>query len=67
MNCSPEKPFMSLSDACKVTGMSVYFLRRSCKDGSCPHIKSGAKYMVNVPALLEKLDEESREAKGTAS
>lgn len=65
MNCSPERTYMNLTDACKATGLSVYFLRRSCKDGSCPHIKSGAKYMINVPALLQKLDEESRRGTGS--
>lgn len=64
MNCSPEKPFMSLTEATKVTGLSTYYLRRGCREGSVPCIKSGAKFFVNVPALLRKLDEES--CKGNA-
>lgn len=65
MNCSAEKTFMNLTDACKATGLSTYYLRRGCKDGSVPHIKSGAKYMINVPGLLQKLDEESRRGTGS--
>lgn len=62
MNYSPERPFMNLTDACKATGLSTYYLRRGCKDGTVPHTMSGNRYMVNVTALLEKLDTESRAA-----
>ncbi len=49
-------PFMKIKDASKVTGLSMYYLRNGCKDGSVPHVKSGTVYLVNVPRLLEKLD-----------
>ncbi len=49
-------PFMKIKDAAKVTGLSMYYLRNGCKDGSVPHVKSGTVYLVNVPRLLEKLD-----------
>ena len=48
-------PFMKIKDACTVTGLSQYFLRQGCRDGSVPHVKSGPTYYVNVPALLEQL------------
>lgn len=48
-------PFMKIKDACAVTGLSQYFLRRGVRDGSIPHIKSGPTYYINVPALLEQL------------
>ena len=48
-------PFQKIPEACKSTGLSQYFLRKGCKDGSIPHIKSGPTYYVNVPALLEQL------------
>lgn len=51
--------FMKIEDACKATGLSQYFLRSGCKDGSVPHVKSGKVYYVNVPALIRKLDPES--------
>lgn len=60
MNHTSESMFMNLADACKATGVSTYYLRRGCINGSVPHIKSGKKFYVNVPALLEKLDRESR-------
>ncbi len=49
-------PFMKIKDAAKATGLSMYYLRNGCKDGSGPHVKSGTVYLVNVPRLLEKLD-----------
>lgn len=48
-------PFQGIAQACKTTGLSMYYLRKGCKDGTVPHIKSGTVYMVNVPALLRKL------------
>lgn len=48
-------PFQKIPEACKTTGLSMYFLRKGCRDGSVPHVKSGAVYLVNVPALLQKL------------
>ena len=51
----PNTPFQKISQASKTTGLSKYFLRNGCKDGSIPHIKSGTVYLINVPALLKKL------------
>ena len=48
-------PFQGIAQACKTTGLSMYYLRKGCKDGTVPHIKSGTTYMVNVPALLKQL------------
>lgn len=50
-----KTPFQKIPDACKTTGLSMYYLRKGCKDGSIPHIRSGATYFINVPALLKKL------------
>ena len=52
-------PFQRIPDACRITGLSQYFLRSGCKDGSVPHVRSGNVYLVNVPALLRKLDKEA--------
>ena len=49
------KPFQKIGEACKTIGLSMYFLRQGCKDGTIPHVKSGTTYMINVPALLEQL------------
>lgn len=48
-------PFLKIGAASKATGLSQYFLRRGCRDGSVPHVMSGTVYLVNVPALLRKL------------
>ena len=45
---------MNIHDACKVTGLSMHFLRAGCKTGEVPHVMSGNKYMINVAALLRK-------------
>ena len=50
--------YYSLKDAASETGLSVDFLRKGCRSGRVPHIMSGAKYLVNVPRLLEILETE---------
>lgn len=49
-------PFLKIKDASKVTGLSQYFLRRGCRAGTVPHVRSGTVYLVNVPALLRQLE-----------
>lgn len=48
-------PFQTIPQACKTTGLSKYFLRKGCQDGSIPHIKSGNVFYINIPALLKQL------------
>ena len=50
------KPFQKIGEACRTTGLSQYWLRNGCKDGTVPHIMSGGTYYINIPALLRKLD-----------
>lgn len=52
---SVEKPFQKIAEACKTTGLSQYYLRQGCRDGSVPHTRSGKTFFVNVPALLRQL------------
>lgn len=54
-------PFQKIIQAAETTGLSQFYLRSGCKDGSVPHIKSGTTYFINIPALLEKLGLEVRE------
>ncbi len=49
-------PSMKIKEASQATGLSMYYLRNGCKDGTVPCIKSGTVYFINVPRLLEKLD-----------
>ena len=54
-NAKQIAPFQKIPEASRVTGLSQFFLRRGCKDGTVPHVMSGTTYMVNVPALLRQL------------
>ena len=56
----PTVPFQKITEACKPTGLSRYFLRQGCKNGTVPHIKSGGVYYINVPALVEELGKKAR-------
>ena len=49
------KPFQKIAEASKTTGLSQYYLRNGCRDGSIPCVKNGSVYLVNVPALLKML------------
>lgn len=51
-------PFQKIPEACKTTGLSMFFLRNGCKAGTVPHIKSGGVYYINIPALLKQLGAE---------
>ena len=57
-------PFQRIKDACRTTGLSTYFLRKGCKNGSIPNVRSGGTYYINVPALLEQLNAASRNRVG---
>ena len=54
------KPFMSIKDASTATGLSQCYLRSGCKDGSVPHIMCGNQYRINLPLLLQTLNNLSR-------
>jgi len=60
----PTVPFQKIAEACKTTGLSQYYLRQGCRNGTIPHIKSGGVYYINVPALMEKLDTGQAERSG---
>ena len=47
-------PFQKIEDAVKTTGLSAWFLRRGCRDGSIPCVRSGRTIYVNVPVLLRQ-------------
>lgn len=49
-------PLQKIPQAAKSTGLSPYFLRKGCKDGSIPHVKSGDTYYINVLKLLQQLN-----------
>ncbi len=49
-------PFVSISSAARITGLSQYYLRQGVRNGTVPHIRSGTKYLINLPRLLKTLD-----------
>lgn len=57
---NPSNQFQTIANASRTTGLSQYALRRGCWNHTVPHIRAGAKYMINVPLLLQRLDEKSR-------
>ena len=52
------KPFQKIPEACKTTGLSQYYLRKGCKAGTIPHVRSGPTYYINIPELLRRLNAE---------
>ena len=58
--------FQKIAEACRTTGLSQYFLRRGCKNGTVPHIKSGSTYYINVPELLGQLNADGSAARNGA-
>lgn len=60
-------PFQKIEDACRTTGLSQYFLRKGCKNGTVPHVKSGSTYYINVPELLRQLNLDETDDHGTGT
>ena len=60
-------PFQKIPEACKTTGLSKYFLRNGCKDGTIPHVRSGQTYYIDVPALLKQLGVPPQNEAGAAA
>lgn len=42
--------------------MTEHYIRSLVAQGKCPGIKSGNRFLVNIEALSEQLDAESRKA-----
>lgn len=54
-------PFLRIRETAIKTGLSEYFLRKGCRDGSISCVKSGSVYFINVPKLLHSLEIEEGE------
>ena len=57
-----ERPFQSISDTVRTTGLSSHYLRAGCKDGTIPHIRCGNTFMIDVATLLQRLHAEAEQA-----
>lgn len=53
-------PFQSPTSAAAITGLSSRYLIQLCKDGKIPFIMVGNDFRINVPLLVEQLNEESK-------
>lgn len=53
--------FKTIRQAAATGIISEHYLRLMVKRGECPGIQSGNRFLVNVSALAEWLDKESRE------
>lgn len=50
------KLFVKIREAAEITGLSQYFIRRGCRDGTIPCITSGSTFYVNMQAFLRILE-----------
>ena len=60
-----EAPFQTIPNAARLTGLSMYYLRKGCREGTVPHIMSGRIYKVDIPALLDQLRRKEVTSKAT--
>ncbi|MBS6399418.1 MAG: helix-turn-helix domain-containing protein [Firmicutes bacterium] len=54
--------FRTIRDVARYLKIPESFVRRLVAQGVCPGVYSGNRFLVNVEALREYLDEESRKA-----
>lgn len=48
-------PFVTIKQASRMTGLSQYFLRGLVRDGQCPGVHSGNRFLVDTEMLMRKL------------
>ncbi|MBQ9387919.1 MAG: hypothetical protein IJU01_04575 [Lachnospiraceae bacterium] len=55
---SPEGTpvFVSVAEACRITGIAKYAIRKGCNAGTVPYIDIGNKFMINLPMYLDQLN-----------
>ena len=47
------KPYVRVPEACRISGLSMYCIRKCCENGTMKHFKSGRVYYIHVPSLLD--------------
>ena len=45
---------MSIKDTATYSGLSQFYIRNRCKNGTIPHRMMGKKYMVDYEAFIER-------------
>lgn len=58
-NAFPEKPFATVKEAAKISGISEYQMRQWLRARQIKHLRCGAKYLVDMDGLFQFLDEMS--------
>ena len=53
--------FKTIRQTAAMGFITEYYIRLMVAEGRCPGIRVGNRFMVNVEALAEQLDKESRE------
>lgn len=55
-----EKTFVSIREAAQASGLAVSFIRSGVKSGTIPAIRSGSKYLIHYPGMLETLTQAAK-------
>ena len=48
------KPFLTIKETSTESGLSQYYIRQRCIDGTIPHRMLGNKYMIDYDAFMER-------------
>ena len=46
--------FLTIEETATRSGLSQFYIRNRCKDGTIPHRMMGIKYMVDYEAFIER-------------
>lgn len=50
-----DRYFASIDETARLTGLSRFYIRQGLRAGEIPHIRCGAKYMVNLADFFHSL------------
>lgn len=50
-------PFQTIREAVRSTGLSERYMRKLHREGKLPHVMSGNRVLINVPKLMEMMDQ----------
>ena len=56
--------YASVRETARRTGCSEYYLRQRIANNEIMYVPSGKKFLINVPKLLEQLENECRKRMG---
>ena len=56
--------FVTVREAVRITGLSERYLRDGLRADKIPHIKTGTKYLINLPLFLAELESVSKRGAG---